>query len=76
MIAKSRNHRSLHYNIDLRRAVLEGVMNVLYEYVRGLSDDIRDLRWEAYRQIIVVVSDSDSDIDREDEVADIDELFV
>ena len=51
-------------------------MNVLYEYVRGLADDIRDLRWEAYRQIIVVVSDSDSDIDREDEVADIDELFV
>ena len=75
IVAKSRNLRSLYYNLVLRRAVVEGTMNVLYEYVRDTADEIRNLRWEVYRQFIVIVTDSDSDMDDEDS-AYIDELFL
>ena len=66
--------RSLHYNLVLRRSVIEGVMNVLYEYVRDRADEIRDLRWEVYRQIIVIVTDSDGETD--DDNDDNDEMFL
>lgn len=71
IVARSRNYRSLYYNLVLRRAVVEGMMNVLHEYIRDRADEIRDLRWEVYRQIIVIVSDSDSEIDDDD-----DEMFL
>ena len=75
-VAKSNNQRSLYYNLVLRRSVLEGVINVLYEYVRDRADEIRDLRWDVYRQIIVIVTDSDSDMDVDDDDDEVDELFV
>ena len=75
IVAKSRNLRSLYYNLVLRREVVEGMKNILYEYVRDTAIEIRDLRWVVYRQFIVIVTDSDSDVDDEDS-ADIDELFL
>ena len=68
--AKISRSRSLYYNLVLRRAVVEGVINVLYEYIRDRADEIRDLRWEVYRQIIVIVTDSDSDTDDGEEMSE------
>ena len=73
IVAKSNGYKSLYYNLVLRRSVVDGVINVLYEYVRDRADEIRDLRWDVYRQIIVIVADSDSDMDDDD---DEDESFV
>ena len=73
IVAKSNGYKSLYYNLVLRRSVVYGVINVLYEYVRDRADEIRDLRWDVYRQIIVIVADSDSDMDDDSEV---DESFV
>ena len=76
IVAKGNNNKSLYYNLVLRRSVVEGVINVLYEYVRDRADEIRDLRWDVYRQIIVIVTDSDSDMDDDDDADEVDELFV
>ena len=76
IVAKSNGYKSLYYNLVLRRSVVDGVINVLYEYVRDRADEIRDLRWDVYRQIIVIVTDSDSDMDDDDDAGDVDELFV
>ena len=56
--------------------MVEGIVNVLYEYVRDRADEIRGLRWEVYRQIIVIVTDSDSDMDDDDDSSEVDKLFL
>ena len=76
IVAKTNGYKSLYYNLVLRRSVVDGVINVLYEYVRDRADEIRDLRMDVYRQIIVIVTDSDSDMDDDDDAGDVDELFV
>ena len=76
IVAKIRNLHCLYYNLVLRRAVVEGMVNVLCEYVRYRADEIRGLRWEVYRQIIVIVTDSDSDMVDDEDSSEVDELFL
>lgn len=59
------NQRNFVYSITLRMAVIDGVVNVLSEYIRTLADEIRKLRWLAFQQAVIFVGTDDSETDEE-----------
>ena len=55
---------------------MEGMVNVLNEYIRDKVEEISDLRWEVYRQIVVLGADTDDETDDEEYRSDDDLLFM
>ena len=50
-----RQRRSIAYNLTIRLGVLEGVINMVMEYMRILAEEIRDLRWLMFREVVAIV---------------------
>lgn len=59
------NQRNFIYSITIRMAVIDGVANVLSEYIRNIADEIRELRWLSLQQAVVFVGTDDSETDEE-----------
>ena len=74
--ARHAHQRAIYYNLVLRRSVVEGMVNVLNEYIRDKVEEISDLRWEVYRQIVVLGADTDDETDQEDDMSEDDFLFM
>lgn len=65
------NQRHFVYSITLRMAVIDGVINVLHEYIRNIADEIRNLRWLTYQQLVIIVAAGNDDSDSEDDQMEI-----
>ena len=74
--ARHAHQRGIYYNLVLRRSVVEGMVNVLNEYIRDKVEEISDLRWEVYRQIVVLGADTDDETDEEDDMLEDDFFFM
>lgn len=72
--ARMRGQHHFVYSLTLRMGVTEGVINVLYEYARHLSTEVRDLRWLLYQEIFIVVRDDD-DVSDDDVISGDEEMM-
>ena len=66
--ARERDQRNYVYNLTLRMSVFEGVINVLYEYIRNIAEEIHDMRWLIFRQVVILVADNDGELSDEDAI--------
>lgn len=60
------NHRSFRYSIRLRLAILEGLINMYYDYAHIKAYTIADLRREMFGENVQIITSDTSDSEGED----------
>ena len=58
--AASKNYRSFRYRNRLRLSVVEGVRNVFLQFARDIADNISDLWWELYCEVVFIIDENNT----------------
>ena len=58
--AAAKNYRSFRYRNRLRLSVVEGVRNVFLQFARDIADNISDLWWELYCEVVFIIDENNT----------------